>query len=395
MSSAEPIRILYLSSINGGHDFRFVEKFRTLEPHYKFLFVTMDADLEREIRPYGIECRNLNPQKRAFDDWDRRGAYGPIDRLRLRWGFRRHRQAFRQLLAEFRPHIVHAGWLQTDSYLAACEKCTPLVVMEWGTDILIRPFDNERNLAKTRFTLSQADLFVCDAQDSADKCNLILGKKRIPILQFPWGIDLKRFHANGRATELGSPLRIAVVKNLVEVSDLPTLLKALVILKRQKVALQVDFYGAGALRANLEAEAKALGVDGIARFHGRVDYAKIPELLRRADLYVSCNLSEGTSLAMMEAMACGALPIVTRLPAYEQWITDGLNGYLFPVKDAPALAKVIGAVAGAAERGEAAQLESMRRYNLELSAREFNWDDNFAKLVRGYEGLLKTRSEKR
>jgi glycosyltransferase involved in cell wall biosynthesis len=74
---------------------------------------------------------------------------------------------------------------------------------------------------------------------------------------------------------------------------------------------------------------------------GKVPHDEMPDLLSRTDIYVSTSLSDGTSVSLLEAMACGAFPVVTDIPANREWIEDGNNGLLVPTEDEVSLAKRI------------------------------------------------------
>ena len=41
---------------------------------------------------------------------------------------------------------------------------------------------------------------------------------------------------------------------------------------------------------------------------------------------MSLPRSDATSVSLLEAMACGCLPVVSNLPANREWISDGVNG---------------------------------------------------------------------
>ena len=51
--------------------------------------------------------------------------------------------------------------------------------------------------------------------------------------------------------------------------------------------------------------------------------------LGNASVYVSCALADGTSIALMEAIAAGLAPVVTDIEANRPLVTDGEDGYLF------------------------------------------------------------------
>jgi glycosyltransferase involved in cell wall biosynthesis len=57
----------------------------------------------------------------------------------------------------------------------------------------------------------------------------------------------------------------------------------------------------------------------------------IPELLRTFDIFVMTSFSEGTSLALLEAMACGLPVIVSDVGGNGNIISHGENGFLFDV----------------------------------------------------------------
>lgn len=46
-------------------------------------------------------------------------------------------------------------------------------------------------------------------------------------------------------------------------------------------------------------------------------------------------------MSLLEAMACGCIPIVSDLPSLREWVVDGVNGRLVPVGDVDALARAM------------------------------------------------------
>lgn len=60
--------------------------------------------------------------------------------------------------------------------------------------------------------------------------------------------------------------------------------------------------------------------------HGVLPQAQVFDLLRRARAVIATSLSDGTPNAMLEAMASGALPIMSPLDSIQEWIQDERNG---------------------------------------------------------------------
>lgn len=78
---------------------------------------------------------------------------------------------------------------------------------------------------------------------------------------------------------------------------------------------------------------------------GAVPHRHVETLCRAADLFVSTSRREGTGFALLEALACGASPVVSDIPAFRR-ITAGRVGALVPPGDAGAFARAIVALAG-------------------------------------------------
>ena len=46
-------------------------------------------------------------------------------------------------------------------------------------------------------------------------------------------------------------------------------------------------------------------------------------------------------MALLEAMACGSVPVVSDLPSLREWIKDGWNGFLVDPKDVSRLSDCV------------------------------------------------------
>ena len=73
-------------------------------------------------------------------------------------------------------------------------------------------------------------------------------------------------------------------------------------------------------------------------FHGPVSRGGAAEWYRKADLFVLPTLSDGFAITQLEAMAHG-LPVVTT-PCCGEVVSDGVDGFIVPPRDADALARL-------------------------------------------------------
>jgi glycosyltransferase involved in cell wall biosynthesis len=84
---------------------------------------------------------------------------------------------------------------------------------------------------------------------------------------------------------------------------------------------------------------------------GPVSHPRVEQLNRAADFFVLGSHHEGGPFSVIEALACGATPIVTDIPAMRALTGNGAVGALFPPGDAEALARAL-VVTSARDRHE-------------------------------------------
>ena len=74
---------------------------------------------------------------------------------------------------------------------------------------------------------------------------------------------------------------------------------------------------------------------------GYIPHDEIFEFWNNQDIYLSCSEYEGHSISQTEAMAMGAVPVVTRTSGTEDDIVDGYNGYIVDIGDIQELTECI------------------------------------------------------
>ncbi len=126
---------------------------------------------------------------------------------------------------------------------------------------------------------------------------------------------------------------IGFVGRLGREKDLPTLFRAFEELYQTEKNIRLLIVGKGVLQ-----ESELL-------IHPAVIYPGAKEqvvpYLQAMDVFVLPSLTETTSLATVEAMACGVPVITTNLPALREYIVNNENGLFFPKGNAKVLKKKI------------------------------------------------------
>jgi glycosyltransferase involved in cell wall biosynthesis len=98
------------------------------------------------------------------------------------------------------------------------------------------------------------------------------------------------------------------------------------------------FVGDGESRASLEALTIALGLTEHVRFAGFRNQTELPGLFALADVFVLPSRHEPWGLIVNEAMASGCAVIVSSdVGCHADLVTDGVEGFVYPVGDVAAL----------------------------------------------------------
>jgi len=255
----------------------------------------------------------------------------------------------RKIVKQIRPDVLHGHYLTRYGWLAASTLFRPLVLTAWGTDIYIDPKKSGLTRLLTAWSLRHASLVTAVSRDLCDSA-IQLGARRNCAEVIHWGVDPLLFR---RGTDTsGLRLRLGVdrgpvilsTRNIfpnynhdVLLSALPSVLRAI---PGATLLFKYSSYDPFYLE-ELQTLANRLGIKDKVRFASNGPYREIPSYYALADIFVSIASSDAAPISLLEAMACGPAPIVSDLPSFREWITDGQNGYLVPPRDTEALANAI------------------------------------------------------
>ena len=89
----------------------------------------------------------------------------------------------------------------------------------------------------------------------------------------------------------------------------------------------------GSLTEQLRAQANALGIHDRTHFIGSLPEEDLPAVLRASDFYVSASEVDGTSVTLLQAMACGTPVLTSDTAGNRPWVQPGVTGFLFQTGD--------------------------------------------------------------
>lgn len=198
-------------------------------------------------------------------------------------------------------------------------------------------------LYRRSMRLTDYAVAVCEA--ARDKFAHDGVRPRKGLLSIPNGIRLDAFAVSNPASrealvaELGlapGTRIIGTVGRLQPVKDQATLIRAFSRVHGQMPDTALAIVGDGALRPELEQIAVDEGVAQAVRFLG--DRSDVARLLQGMDVFVLSSISEGYSIALLEACAAGLPIVATAVGGNAEIVREGINGTLVPSGDPVALA---------------------------------------------------------
>jgi glycosyltransferase involved in cell wall biosynthesis len=292
----------------------------------------------------------------------------------------------RRVTRDVKADVIHAGPVNTCGFIAVRSGFRPILAMSWGFDL---QEDARRNVwwrTITRYTLKRSTFFTCDAQVTAGLA-VKHGMSRDRMSLFPWGVDLKHFapaRTPKKPKEASEPLIVLCNRSWEPRYGVDCVARGFAQAAGRDPHLVLVLLGDGSQGSTIRQTLADAGVAERVQFGGRVSQESLPDWYRMADLYVSASHVDGSSVSLMEALACGTPALVSDIPANREWVEDGVNGWVFPDGDAEKLADRL--VEIAARRIE---LPGFGRRARQTAERKADWQKNFPILLQSYEETVR------
>jgi glycosyltransferase involved in cell wall biosynthesis len=183
------------------------------------------------------------------------------------------------------------------------------------------------------------------AGSSAEQATLTgLGVPRTSITVVPFGVDTETFDPAGPAARRGKRRRLLAAAPTSPEHGLEMVIQALTTLPGAELVIAGGppraELGDDPVLQDLSRLAGRAGVSDRVMFTGKVSRARVPLLLRSADLFVHLG-DESAAILPVEAMACGTAVVAAAGSADQDAVVDGATGLLVQPNDAAGLARRI------------------------------------------------------
>lgn len=370
------MKILYFSNDYCHHDHRFLSAIR--DGGHETFHVRLESNLRQtEDRPV--------PEGVQIIQWA--GGQHKFHWLDLP----KYVLSLRRVIQQMKPDLIHAGPIQTCALIAILTGFRPILTMSWGFDLIQDVHKSCWMERITRYVLRNSTFFTSDAMVTRDKA-VAYGMNPDHTIVFPWGVDLQHFEPRDWSSPSEDGL---VADNSFTILcnrawepryGVDVLARAFVRAAGSRPELSLMLLGSGSQGARIRQILLNGNVLERVIFGGQISQSDLPRWYHRADVYISPSHVDGSSVSLMEAMACGLPCLLSDIPANKEWVTEGVNGWLFPDGETDVLAaKILQAY------DQRKSLPKIGRAARIVAEERADWTKNSEKLTQAYQQALQLK----
>jgi D-inositol-3-phosphate glycosyltransferase len=296
-----------------------------------------------------------------------------------------------------RPDVVHSHFWMSGiaSLAAAAEVDVPVVHTFHALGVVKRRHQGAsdssppQRIAAERKIMRAANHIVATCSDEVFEL-LREGADPHVITVVPCGVDLRRFSPAGPASPRGARPRIAVISRLVARKGIGNVVEALAEVPGAELVIGGG-PASGELAddpqvARLRELAARHGVAGRVRLLGRVDRARVPSLLRSADVVACVPWYEPFGIVPLEAMACGVPVIASTVGGLIDTVVDGVTGVHVPPRRPERVAEALRRMLADADLRR-----SLGKGGVARSRSRYGWDSIAGATLSMYEQVCSRR----
>jgi glycosyltransferase involved in cell wall biosynthesis len=357
------MRILYFTRGQSPHDLRFTQALATSGHSAAVLCL---EDVGDKPWPQEIEVLRWPKSAPAKFSWFSAPALAG---------------AFRKVVLDYRPDVVHAGPIQKTAFIAASAGVKPLVSMSWGSDLLMDAHKDAIWKCVTRYTLKRTTVLAADCQTVVNAARGFgyTGPARV----FPWGVDLDHFKPGkpaGLRKQLGWEKNMVFLCNrtMEKLYGVDVVAEAFIQAAALAPNIRLMLFGKGSQETAIRMRFEQAGILDRVHFGGFAGLDDLPGVYNSTDFYVSASHSDGSSVTLMEALACGVPALLSDIPSNREWLGEGREGWYFKDGDAAALAQRM------LEASKRADISKMSVAARKLAEKRADWKKNFSVLLSAY-----------
>jgi len=307
-------------------------------------------------------------------------------------------QAMRAI-RKINPHIVHAFYAEFHGWLGALSQFHPFIISVFGGDVCIDPQKSRWTKAKVSFALQHADVITTQTKSMMQFLTQEFLVPPEKIRQIPWGVDLNVFYkgydneCRKLRKELGilndAPI-ILSPRQMNPLYQIDKIINAMpgVIKKFPQTTFvfisSLDPADRRQYQNQIKNLAQNLHVIKNTRFLTKpLTSRDMAILLNMSHVAISIPKIDQFGLTVIEAMACGCIPLVNELECYAEYLTNRRNAFIIHESAPSRISKIL---IDCIENGETRN--KFYNINRNIVSSSEDWSQNASKMEDLYNYLV-------
>ncbi len=229
-------------------------------------------------------------------------------------------------ILQFKPDVIHVHQANACAWYATAANRKlklPLVLSVWGSDILLTPQKNLIFKYLIRKSLKHVTLITAGSK--------YLGAQAAKLAEpHPLEVHICSFGVAPYLVDTSKEKLIYSNRNHEPLYRIDRLIRAFQRFSHspQGEGWRLIIAGKGTQSKALQDMVQELGLNGLIDFVGFVSREENHMFCAKSRLFVSIPESDSAAISLLEAMYHKCLPIVSDLPATNEWVSQGLNGFV-------------------------------------------------------------------
>lgn len=226
--------------------------------------------------------------------------------------------------------LMHAHFASDYGYFAFMSGFSNYIVSVWGSDILIFPEQSKLLKRMLVNVFNRAKFVHASSQHVADKLLDDYRLKAHNILDIQYGLEKARINllSNVKKKKNNNCVKVVNFRAAKTVYDNECYIEAARLCQKGKLPFEFTLISSGSLYKKYVNLSKNYNLNNLVLING-MPQDELLLSLKDYDIYVSCSLSDGLSISLLEAMAAKLFPVVSDIMANRNVIRNKENGLLF------------------------------------------------------------------
>jgi glycosyltransferase involved in cell wall biosynthesis len=302
----------------------------------------------------------------------------------------------KKVIGKIKPDILHAHFAAHYGVYGALSGYHPFVISVYGSDVLRTAKKSRIRKYAIAYALKKADRIAVTAESMKRHLIQNFNLPEDKIVRIAWGVDLGIFYRGyeqeeklaREALEIEPHSPVVLSNRYMDslynqesiISAIPHVLKSC----PDAVFIFIRGLGSPDFEGEMKLEAEKLGIGNNVRFIPRsITPNEMAMYLNVADVFLSIPKTDQFGSSVLEGMVCGAIPIVSEIEVYHQYLKDGVNAFFVNPDDSKEIAeKIIYCIQNPKTKND------FYTINKKIVEEKEDWDKNAKKMEELYKQLL-------